>query len=282
MDSNLPNQFRGLREIRNGVLLLSLGNTYLCEAPFLKKIGKTIHTQIDGIKGDILALKDQFPGKFVDEIDAEMTLEEINAISLRLQNPDQELNEKCTIGELGTELETHLEKLTATIGAIRDQVEGAGLSYTRKDFFRNIFGGARQPGGRAFTAARRVFKLMVVFLALCVVAFFSLYFTMEDEEDLRGKIAAHEAHIRSQQEIMSGLDREMQQLTEETAALDRDDVSRQERLERIELNVQIHDLEQRRQKVQLLVQVQLDEIRKHRKEIKEMKKKSFLQRLLRQ
>lgn len=278
MDSNLPNQFRGLREIRNGVLLLSLGNTYLCEAPFLKKIGKSIQTQIDGIRGDILALKDQFPGKFVDEIDAEEALDEINAISLRLQNPDREVNEKCTIGELGTELETHLENLTATVDAIRDQVEGVGQTYS----FADRFGAGRQSGGPAFSIMGKAFKVMVAFLVICVVVFLSLFFTMEDEEDLLGKIAVHETHVRSEREILSGLDREMEQLTEKTAALERDDVTRQERLERIELNVQIHDLEQRRQKVQMQVQVQLDEISKYRKKIKELKKKPFLQRLLRQ
>ncbi|MFC1581210.1 hypothetical protein ACFL4N_09935, partial [Thermodesulfobacteriota bacterium] len=84
MDSNLSDQFRGLTEIRNGAHLLSLGNAYLCEEYFLKKIGSSMHSQIDGLKGDIHALKDRFPGKFVDEIDTEAVLEEINEISMRL------------------------------------------------------------------------------------------------------------------------------------------------------------------------------------------------------
>lgn len=282
MDSNLPNQFQGLREIRNGVLLLSLGNNYLCEVPFLKKIGESIHSQIDPLRGDILALKEQFPGKFVDEIDTETVLEEIGEISLRLQNPDQELNEKCTIGELGIELETHLEKLTNTIGSLRDQVEGVGQTYTKKDSLVDMFGSVGRSGGYAASGLGKVFKILWVFLGICAIAFFALFFTMESQKDLLGKIATNEAHIRSQQEILAGLDREKQELMEQLKVLERDDMTRQEKLEAIDLNMKILNLEQRGQKLRLQIQVQLDMMSEHRKKIQEMQKKSFIQRLLRQ
>ncbi len=279
MDSN---RFQGIREIRNGAYLLSLGNAYLCEAPFLIKIGENIHSQIDGLKGDITAIKDQFPGKFLAEIDTDAVLAEISALSLHLQNPDQALNEKCTIGELGNELETLLEKLTTTLDSLRNQVEGRGLTYSTKDSFLAMFGGVRQSGGYAASRLKMMLKVIGVVIVLCAVAFFSLFLTMENEKDILGKITAHQAHIRSQQEILSELDREMQALIEQAAPLEKDNATRQEKLEYIELNMKIHDLEQRRQQVQEQIQTQRNEIKTDQAEIKAMKKKSFLERLLRQ
>ena len=282
MDPNQPDQFRGLREIRNGAHLLCLGNAYLCEASFLKKIGSSMHSQIDGLKEDILALKDRFPGKFVDEIDTEAVLGEINEISLRLQNPDQELNERCTIGDLGRELETHLETLTDTIGSLRDQVEGGGLTYTKKDSFLDMFGGLRHSGSLAASGLGKALKIIAVILGLCAIAFIVLFFTMEKEKALLGRIATSESHIRSQQEILSGLDREKQQLFEKTTALQAGDITRQEKVEILDLVMKIHDLEERRQKVQVQIHVQENEIKRHREKVEAMKKKSLLQRLLRQ
>jgi hypothetical protein len=281
MDPNRPGKFRGLIEIRNGAHLLSLGNAYLCEVSFLKKIGTSMHSQIDGLKGDILALKDLFPGKFVDEIDTEAVLGEINEISLRLQNPDQELNERCTIGDLGRELETHLETLTNTIGSLRDQVEGGGLTYTKKDSFLDIFGGLRHSGSHARSGLGKAFKIIAGILVLCAIAFIILFSTMVKEKALLGKIAVSESHIRSQQEILSGLDEEKKQLFEKTTALQEGDITRQEKLEILDLEMKIHDLEERRQKVQVQIHAQENEIKKHRERVDVMKKKSFIQRLLR-
>ena len=181
-----------------------------------------------------------------------------------LQNPDQEINEKCTIGELGSELETHLENLTTTIGSLRNQVEGGGLSYSKKDSVKDMFEGVTQSGGYAVSKLANLLKVLGVFLVLCAIAFFALFFTMDTEDDILGQITTNEAHIRSQQEILSGLDRETKELVEQTRALEHDDISRQEKLSLIDLNLQIHALEQRRQKVQLQIQVQLDDIKKHR------------------
>ena len=43
-----------------------------------------------------------------------------------------------------------------------------------------------------------------------------------------------------------------------------------------------HDLEEKRQKVQVQIYVQEKEINRHREKVEAMKKKSFIQRLLRQ
>lgn len=281
MDGKKPNYLKGLREIRNGAHLLSLANAYLCEEPFLKKIGASIHAQIEGIQVGISALKKKFPGKFAHDIDTEEILEEIRRISQNLQNPDQTVQEKCTVGELGHELEDRLQKLSSTIGSIRDQVEGAGLTYTKKDSFLNLFGGLRHSGGRAASGLGTLLKVFAGLLVLLAIAVAVLFFTMEKEKDLLGNIAAKKAHIRSQEEIIEELDREKQQLMQEVRAMEKSDLSRQEKLAILELEMEVRALEERRQQAEVQIHTHEAEIDRQEEKIAQMKRKSLIRRLLR-
>ncbi|MBW1888101.1 MAG: hypothetical protein JRI52_07100, partial [Deltaproteobacteria bacterium] len=52
-DSDPQNVIRALNEIRDNALMLSLANAYFCDEPFLKKIGRTIDSNVEKLKGDI-------------------------------------------------------------------------------------------------------------------------------------------------------------------------------------------------------------------------------------
>ena len=281
MDRKQPDYLKGLKEIRNAALLLGLGCAYLCEVPFLKKIGLGIHSQIDALRGDIRALKKRFPGKFAHEIDTDDVLEEIRKMSLWLQNPDQALGEKCTIGELGRELEGNVEKLSSSIGSIRDQVEGEGLSYTKKDSFLNLFGVLSRSGSHAASGMAKVMKVLAGLALLFGLVFAFLFITMEKEKDVRGIIASKKAQIRSQEEIIDALDQEKQQILEQSEALQKDDLSRQDKVAILELDMKIHELDERQQQAEVQIRMREKEIQQQEEKIEEMKRKSFLQRLLR-
>ena len=55
LQTEIRSDLSALREIRDISLMLSLGNTYLCEEPFLKKIGHAMDAVLENLHGEILA-----------------------------------------------------------------------------------------------------------------------------------------------------------------------------------------------------------------------------------
>lgn len=278
-DPDPQNVIRALNEIRDNVLMLSLANAYFCEEPFLKKIGRAIDSNVEKLKGDIYSLKKSFPGKFVDEIDTDEIIKEIHRTAQSLQNPDQDINERCAVGSLGRELEDRIKSLSNAVNAIRIQVEGRGLTYTKKDSALGIFVNIKDSLGASFFLGLKIFLCLLV---LSLLSFFYLLLTMENKEDLLKEIGKSEAHIKSQQEIVSQLDLKNKESSERIKSLDKVDPSRQERIEIMHLELKIQKNLNERFKVQAKIGIHDKKILENRKKIEDIEKSSFFKRLLRQ
>jgi hypothetical protein len=66
-----------------------------------------------------IELKTRFPGKFTADIDTDSIIEAMLGHSQLLQNPDEEIINKCTIGALGSAMEETLDALTAALRTIK-------------------------------------------------------------------------------------------------------------------------------------------------------------------
>lgn len=279
-DFDPQNVIRALNEIRDNALMLSLANAYFCEEPFLKKIGRAIESNVEKLKGDIYSLKKSFPGKFMDEIDTDEIIKEIHRTAQSLQNPDQDINEKCIVGSLGRELEDHIKSLSNAVNAIKSQVEGRGLTYTKKDSTVGIFAQIRDSLGSSFFLGLKIFLCLLV---LSLLSFFYLFLTMENRENLLKEIGESEAHIKSLQQIVSQLDLKNNEISERIQSLERGgDPSRKERIERIDLELKIQKNLDERLKSQAKIEMHDKKILENRKKIEEIEKSSFFKRLLRQ
>ena len=259
--------------------MLSLANAYFCEEPFLKKIGRAIDSNVEKLKGDIYSLKKSFPGKFVDEIDTDEIIKEIHRTAQSLQNPDQDINERCTVGSLGRELEDHIKSLSNAVNAIRIQVEGGGVTYTKKDSVLGIFVNIKDSLGASFFLG---LKILLCLLVVSFLSFLYLFVTMETEEDLLREIGKSEAVIRSQQEIISQLDLKNKEFSQRIKSLEKGDPSRQERIEIMDLELQIQKILDERLKVQAEIEIHDKKILESRGKIEKIKKTPLFKRLLRQ
>ena len=278
-DSNHQNVVRAIREIRDSALMLSLANAYFCEEPFLKKIGRAIDSNVEKLKGDIYSLKKSFPGKFVDEIDTDEIIKEIHRTAQGLQNPDQDINERCTVGSLGRELEDSIKSLSNAVNAIRTQVEGRGVTYTQKDSAVGLFVHIKDSLGASFLFGVKIF---ICLLVLALVAFFYLFLTMENKEDLKREMAKSEAFIKSQQEIVSQLDLKNKEFSERIKSLEQGNPSREERIEILDLELKIQKNQDERIQEQAKIEINDKKMMENRKKIEEIENSSFFKRLLRQ
>jgi hypothetical protein len=270
-----------LQEIKDNALMLSLGNKFLCEASFLKKIGHGIDTSIETLRADIFSLKKMFPGEFVHEVDTDAILEELQHIARKLQNPDREINEKCTTGELGKELRAHTRSLTSAVRNIKSRVEGEDLTYSRKDSFLSLANSLKNAASYVGMAVAFTFKGLLLLVLLFIGLFLSLYLTMEKEETLLEEIAQSETYIRSQREVLSQLEKEKEVLQGKIAALRGKTQTRQDKIELLDLNVLMLKADGKQHGLESEISIQEKKLEENRKRIEEIEDKPFIKRLLR-
>lgn len=271
-----PIALRGLVEIRNRALLLSLGRVYLCHDPILKKIGRELHEHANLLQQEILSLKEQFPGKFAHDIDTHEIMEQILIMARRLQEPDQGLNEKCSMGILGRELEAQVKTLALAIGKLKTKVEGTH-AYTPRDAFARALGGLTLLGGfiRMFT------KILAFALILAMIPLAYLYFTMENEGALQQEVARNNAHIQAQMGILADLEQKKKEILSQIRQLEQVRKSRQDTVDILELNQKLLGIDGDRNRVEADIRINAKKNEDVKQKIQKLRGKSFVERILR-
>ena len=271
--------FAALHDIRDKAILLSLGKAFLCEERFLIKIGHSIDESLENLREDILSLKMRFVGKFVEDVDTDSILEELRSQATFLQSPTRRITDKCTVGSLGAELEQTVGVLTQAVKTIRGKVEGEVEEYTKKEA---VVKGAKTAGSLVSSVVSLVIKLVLILFLLALGPAIYLGVTMEREGPLQKQIAESKATIQSQKTQIASLRKERDGLAGKIESSQGDNLSRQQKLELMDLNVKVHGLDQRVHKAEAEITEQERMIKVNQQKIEEVKRKPFLQRFLRQ
>jgi len=282
MASNPQQYFRSIHGIRDMALMLSIGNAYLCDAVFLKKIGLTIDTHLRELKSDISSLKKQYPGKFVKEVEADQVLEGLQITAQRLQEPDTDITKKCSVGELGIELETNVDALIDTVDALRMQVEGELAGYSKKEAILTQVGRVKSLGHLIVVLITLAFKVVGVLALVGAMVFSYLYFTMESEQGLLKELEKSKSHVEEQIRLIERLKAERTQVSGKLDSIHEGELNREEKVEVISLNVQVHSLDERMHGAEVQIDIHKRKIKDMEKRVSQMREKTFLQRLLRQ
>ncbi len=271
--------FASLHDIRDKAILLSLGKAFLCEEVFLMKIGHSIDESLEHLREDILSLKMRFVGKFVEEVDTDSILDDLHSQASFLQAPDRRVTDKCTVGTLGAELEEAVGVLTQAIRTIKGKVEGEVEEYTKKEA---VVKGAKTAGSLVSRLVSLVVKLVILLFVLALGPAIYLGVTMDREGPLQEQIAESKATIQSQKAQIESLRKERDKLSGRIESSQGDNLSRQQKLEIMDLNVKVHALDQRVHKAEAEITEHERLVKLSQQKIEEMKAKPFLQRFLRQ
>lgn len=271
-----------LGELRDNTLLLVLANKYLCEEQYLAKIGRNIDENAQQLKKDIISLKNEFPGKFISDEKTDEIIEEILGKAQFMQKSVNKIQEKCVLGELGHELEDDINSISNAINRIKRKVEGKDVTYTAKDSMSSLFSGITNIGtfvGKVFSISIKIF---FVLLLIAVFLFGYLYITMEKIGDVQKEIDNTQALIQSKRDLISQLEEKKGQLEDKKRSFGKGDLALKERIELMDLDVDIHKINEERQQIVAEVEDQENRLAENQKKIDEMGKRSFLKRLLRQ
>ena len=274
-----PPSFASLNEIRDKAILLSIGKAFLCEEVFLVKIGHSIDESLENLREDILSLKMRFVGKFVEDVDTDSILEDLHSQAQVLQAPNRRVADKCTVGTLGEELEETVWTLSEAIRTIKGKVEGEVEEYTRKEA---VVKGAKTAGSLVSSGVSLVIKLVVLLFLLALGPAIYLGVTMDREGSLSKQIAESQAYIQSQRTEMVSLKQERDELAARIESSQGDNLTREQKLEIMDLNVKVHSLDQRVHKAEAEIAEHERIIKLNQQKIGEIRSKPFLQRYLRQ
>jgi len=271
--------FGALHDIRDKAILLSLGRAFLCNEAFLMKTGHGMDESIEHLKEDIQSLKMRFVGKFVEDVNTDGILEQLHSHAQLLQRPDKRVMDECTVGKLGADLEQTLQTLTEAIKIIKGKVEGEVEDYTKKDA---VVKGAKTAGNLFSSVVSLVIKLIMLLVVLALGPAIYLGVTMDREGSLQKQVVESKGHIQSQKTQIALLRKERDELSGRIESSKGDNLSRQQKLEIIDLNVKVHGLEQKVQKAEVEIAEHERIIKAAQQKIEEIKSKTFLQRFLRQ
>ena len=273
-----------LNAIRDQVLILTLGNTYLCEDPFLIKLGRVIEQNIEPLREAVSSLKSRFPGKFANEIDTDEILEGLHKTAMHMQKPDTSLNDRCIVGQLGRDLEDRIKSLSAAISTIRARVEVGDLTYTKTDSILSIFGGSAHIGSSIGNAFNLGLKVIIFLMVIAVILFFFLFLSMENTEVLLKEVSTKQEQIDTQREIMTGLDLDREKISQKITAIEKragSELTPKARISIMELEMALNKIDEKRIQVELDLAIHQEILVKNQKKIEEFNRKSFMRRLLR-
>jgi hypothetical protein len=275
----LQANFASLREIRDKAILLSIGNAFLCEEVFLKKIGHAMDESLDHLREEIFSLKMMFVGKFVEDVDTDSLLDELHSQAELLQSPDRRVTDKCTVGTLGTEMEEAVQTLALAIKTIKSKVEGEVEEYTKKDA---VVKGAKSAGSLVSSVVSLVIKTVILLLLLALGPAIYLGVTMDREGSLQKQIAESKVYIQSQKAQIASVRKERDELAARAESSQGDNLSRQQKVEIMDLSVKVHSLDQKVHKAEAEVTEHERRIAMNQQKIEEIKLRTFRQRFLRQ
>lgn len=271
---------RPLGEIKDSAIILSLGKEYLCVDPILIKIGRVIEQNVEKTREEISAIKRRFPGKYDPEINAENILAEIQALARALQQPNKELSQKCRTGDLGKGLEDKAKALARAVGDVRLKAERERPSYSVIDAFFNLFSrlsGVRRPLGGILSW---ILKIIFVLFGFSVLTGAYLFITMDREPRLLKKIASSESRIESKQAVIFDLEAKHNEMIRRVADIEKKELTRQDKIAIMDLEIEMHNIDDEKQRIQAEIGQHRDNIREYRKKIRDIKERSFWKRML--
>ena len=273
-----------INDLKDSAVLLSLAPEYLCKEVFLRKIGSGIEQSIGILKDHLHALKGQFVGKLVREVDLEKPFEDLSRFADRLQHPDKEMANRCLEGDIGQVLGEKNRALVRAIEGVKSKVEGRPISYEASDVVLNFRSRVKQTLQRFAKPTHLLAKIIGLVSVLCLLAFSYLYFTMETEKEFLKKVDEYKTQIEVKRTTLARINERVRQIKEKMERMHQRpqlELTRQEKIELMDLNLTFHKMVEEKERIQLEVETTEKVLDKNVNKMEEVRRKPFLKKLLR-
>jgi hypothetical protein len=276
----LKNIERAIKDIHNIGIMLTGASEYVCEEGVLKRFSRYLQAYHKRLESDITSLKKEYPGKFPETPELDNSLSRITDISAALEQDKKAVETKCRAGSFGHELNTQVAELKSGVRDIWETVTGKVSGYSITDRLSG--------GGETVTSALYNIspfgpiprKIIIAVLAIAAVVFGYLFFTMESEDALVQGIKNDRAHLETERQALTVKQREYEDIQAQIKVLDKIDLNRKDKIKLLSLTVEEGKLRESIEKITVAVEKWERELKDKNMKLEELRKKPFLQKLL--
>ena len=276
----LKNIERAIKDIHNIGIMLSGASEYVCEKEVLERFSRYLQAYHKRLESDITSLKKEYPGKFPETPELDNSLSRITDIVAALEQDKKAIETKCRGGSFGHELNTQVAELKSGVRDIWETVAGKVSGYSITDRLSG--------GGETVTSALYNIspfgpiprKIIIAVLVIAAVVFGYLFFTMESEDELVKGIKSDLAHLETERQALTVKQREYEDIQAQIKVLDKVDLNRKDKIKLLSLTVEEGKLRESIEKTTVAVDKWERELKDKNKKLEELRKKPFLQKLL--
>ena len=280
-DANQQDIKKAIRAIQDIAVMLSGASEYVCEGRMLKRYSSDIETNLDNLETYLSRLKGSFPGKFPEALRPDSALLKIREIVTSMKGDDASLEARCRAGELGNELSLGLKELKAILADIWDTLGGKVVSkYSFADRIADQ-GGKFKSFLLGFSPLiSTTGKIILAVIIVLILSFVYLYVTMESEDALVTSINTDIASIQTVKVTLAKQRKEYQDITRNINALKKKKLSRDAKIQLLNLSTESKKVKERIDKSALSIEKKEKELTDKKKRLEELRRKSFIQKLL--
>jgi hypothetical protein len=123
-------------------------------------------------------------------------------------------------------------------------------------------------------------KIIIAVLVIAAVVFGYLFFTMESEDELVKGIKSDLAHLETERQALTVKQREYEDIQAQIKVLDKVDLNRKDKIKLLSLTVEEGKLRESIEKTTVAVEKWERDLADKNKKLEELRKKPFLQKLL--
>jgi hypothetical protein len=272
---------KAFRVIQDIAVMLTGASEYVCEARMLRRYSSDIETNLDNLDTSLSQLRRRFPGKVPQPLKPDSSLAKIREIASSMKGDDAGTRSECRSGQLGEELFMQLKDLKAVVGDIQDTLGGRVVSnYSFSDRigeqavrFKSVFSGL-------YALTSYLGKIIAALIVALIISFVYLYATMESEDALMASINEVVTTIETHKDARAKHKKEYEEITRNINELKNKKLTRDEKINLLDLSTKSKKVRERIQKSTLFIEKKEEELRDKKKQLEELRKKSFFQRLL--
>jgi len=277
----LKNIEKAVKDIHNIGIMLSGASDFVCEQEVLKRFSRYLQAYHKRLESDITSLKKKYPGKFPETPELDSSLSRIKNISAALGQDKKGAETKCRAGDFGHELNTQVAELKSGVQDVWETVSGKVSGYSITDRLAG-------PGGTVTSALYNLSpfapvprKIIIAALTVAAIAFGYLFFTMESKDALVQGIKDDFSHLEKERQTLKVKNQEIKDIQAKIKVFDKKSLNRKEKIKLLSLTVEEGKLRESIEKTTLALEKRERELEEKNKRLEELRKKPFLQRLLR-
>ena len=269
---------KAIKAIQNVAIMLTGASEYVCEARILKRLSGEIEANLERLETEIASLKKEFPGKFPKILSPDSSLSKIRDVATMLKGDDADMEADCRSGDLGNKLNAGTLELREIL---RDTLDTLGGKVARYSFTDKIadFRGKMKPS--LSPLASYAGKAVLGTLLVAISSFVYLSFTMEREDVLLSSIKDDLAFVEEQKGTLRRQRQEYREIRENIKSLQGKELARGGKIELLNLSKKEREITEFIDTTLVAIENKEREIAEKNKKIEEIRKKSFLQKLVR-